>query len=247
LNCGSAIQGGIAVTSASASSLNGVLRSSSTTSFTFSGFGDVTAGASARWDDQAFVIPIVAGPAANHLELAFGVTGSTGVSGPDLYGSFSDVAGYRAVGNFGALAADEAANPFRAGISSGSNYNADLPDATLNSTVIFSLLLDASGSSSPFWYGVDTYALAYRYLADPVPLVGTAGSDFSHTIVPLYYRVLDANNNDVTSNYQVAFAEGLTFGADATPVTTPEPSSMALLGTGLVGLVGFRNGRRKSV
>lgn len=247
VGCTAPIVNGVATTSASASAIGGVLRASSGLNAVFNGtaptatFGSqVTVQAGARWDDQAFVTPVAGATGAARLNITFGVTGFTASTGPVT--TAGD--GLSAYGQFLASSSTPVTDA-AVGNSISSGTSPGFPNKVMNSDFVFSMMLDQSGASSPFWYQFATFALGARFPNDPNPLVGSVVADFSHTAVPLFFQVLDADGNDVTAAYNVRFANGMTFGAPSSPTTTPEPGSAAMLGTGILGLVRFRNSRRK--
>jgi len=246
-SCTSPLTNGVVTASVSGSAINGILRASSSVAVVFATtppdapFGsEVSAVAMARWDDQAFVTALSPAPAAARLKIIFGVTGSTAAVETAGQSALGD--GIAAFGQFQAQSASSLDVPVGGSISSGSTPG--FPDATMNSEYVFSLFLDPSGTSSNFFYDFLTFADAARSASNPSPVTGASIADFSHTAIPLSFEVLDANGHDVTADYNVRFANGMTFGAATSPITTPEPGSFLMLGTGIFGLIGFRTLRR---
>lgn len=220
--------GGLYFSSGSASAVGGQLRITTYGAGVLPGMGGATSYASSYWTDQASVTPLGPGSSATQLQIALHVTGS-------LYGSGADVSGYQG---------SSAVAGFR--MPSGNSFvtyqwvngpGASVQTSSVDQVMIFTLALQ-NGSSSLFQYGISAFTVIMNSgndLTNPT-MTGSAHADFGNTVNPLWYHVLDASNNDVTSNYNVQFAQGLTFGPE-TPTTTPEPAALTMLGTGLLGLV----------
>ena len=248
--CTSSVLNGAVTTSAAASAVNGVLRATSVVDAQFATTSPnatlgsmVTITAGARWDDRAYLTPSLNAPlnapAATSLSITFGATGSTSAirtQGSDPSGGTS------AYGQFSAASQSYLDIPVGQTISSGSPPG--YPDLVMNSDFVFSMALNGN-ATSPFYYQFYTFVLASRQASDLDVMVGSAVADFSHTAIPLFYQVLDAQGDDITSLYDVHFVNGMTFGGPGGSDTVPEPSSMALLGTGLVALVPTARRRRK--
>ena len=234
------IAGGLYNSSSSASAIAGQLRAYTGGTVTVSG-GGATSYAVSQWSDQATVNPVSSASSAAYLQIALQVTGAQSGSGGSASGS---PAGWNNYASFVGQSTNSS-DP----VIGQSWVNGAGPQTSplLASSVdqIFLLTLAVShGSTAQFTYGLSTIAGVYNFGVPP--LGATAYTDFSHTVNPLWYHVLDGNNADVTSDYNVRFANGLEFGPE--PSTTPEPSSALLLLPGLVGIAGVakrrtRNGR----
>lgn len=237
------IQGGMFVAgNGFASAIAGQLRASTSGSVALTDIGSATTRAFSQWSDQALVTPLPSAPAATHLQIALQVTGALSANGDgicDPNGAFTG--GMGALADFGAQSTNAGDTPVGGTwVASGPRCSPTL-GASVNQIFVLSLGL-SNGSTAPFSYSISASgdASSYGQLGSPTTASWTA--DFAHTVNPLWYRVLDANNGDVTSAYNVTFTQGMAFGPAAT--TTPEPSSLAMLGTGIVGLFGFRRARR---
>jgi PEP-CTERM motif-containing protein len=236
--------GGIYNGSGYASAVAGQLRALTNGTLAQTGLGGVYSYAASKWSDQAFVTALGSGTSATELQIALHVTGTlsaTGGDGTGQYGGSGVTANFRA----------SSTNPYTIDPQFYTQWtngpgNQSSPTYAPAVDQIFLLTLAVSnGSTAQFQYGLDMSSVMVDFGNDPsnAPFIGAVFSDFSHTVNPLWYHVLDADNADVTSAYNVTFAQGMTFGPEVS--TTPEPSSLALLGTGMFGLVGLRGTRRK--
>jgi hypothetical protein len=76
-------------------------------------------------------------------------------------------------------------------------------------------------------------------LPTDAPWSASATSDFLHTLEITGVAVLDAQRQDITGSVRLSSASGT--------VVTPEPSTWALLGTGLLAVGGIAARRRTAV
>lgn len=75
------------------------------------------------------------------------------------------------------------------------------------------------------------------------PTTFSGRADFANTAGVEYVRLL-SGSSDVTSQYTLGSASGRDYTVNVLATTTPEPGTWALLGTGLVGLVGVTRRQR---
>ena len=232
ISLGGGAYGGTGFASATA----GQLRASTAGSATFPGQAGVVSYASSQWTDVASLTPIGSASGATHLQIALHVTGTLSAIGGDGSGQYG---GSGASAFFNASSTNpNTVDPglFYQWTNGPGNQNSPTYAPSVDQVILMTLAL-SHGSTAQFQYGISMNANMVNFGNDPshVPFIASVFSDFAHTVNPLWYHVLDANDADVTSAYDVAFAQGLTFGPEAS--STPEPSSVALLGAGLLGLV----------